>query len=62
MRICLKQWIQIISVIICFSLLDAVMREPVNIGQDDVTVLNQPASSALYQTLHPPSINGDDEM
>ena len=38
------------------------MREPVNIGHDDVTVLNRPASSGLYQTLHPPSIAGDDEM
>jgi len=45
-----------------YSLLDAVMREPVNMGQDDVTVLNRPASSGLYQTLHPPSIAGDDEM
>ena len=45
-----------------FSLLDAVMSEPVNIGQDDVTVLNRPASSGLYHTLHPPSIAGDDEM
>ena len=44
------------------SLLDAVMREPVNMGQDDVTVLNRPASSGWYQTLHPPSIAGDDEM
>ena len=47
---------------ICFSLLDAVMREPFNMGQDDVTVMNRPASSNVYQTLHPPNIAGDDEM
>ena len=45
-----------------FSLLDAVMREPFNMGQDDVTVMNRPASSNVYQTLHPPNIAGDDEM
>ncbi len=36
-----------------FSLLEAVMNEPVGLQQDDdVTVLNRPAAQALYQPRH----------
>ena len=44
-----------------FSLLDAVMMEPVLIQHDDdVHVFNRPAAEEYYHTRPPPSI--DDEM
>ena len=42
-------------------LLDAVMREPVIMEQDDVTVLNRPAAHGVYNTIHPQA-SADDEM
>ena len=35
-----------------FSLLDAVMKEPVILEQDDVEVLNKPAANELYEPKH----------
>ena len=43
-----------------FRLLDAVMREPVIMEQDDVEVLNKPAAAEIYQTS--PSSQPLDEM
>ena len=39
------------------------MREPVMMEQDDVQVLNRPASSQKYQSIHPqPAANGDEDL
>ena len=44
------------SHLFCFSLLDAVMQEPVLVQMDnDVTVLNKPAATGYYQHLPPHS-------
>ena len=41
-----------VSIFLNFSLLDAVMNEPVILEQDDVQVLNKPAAQEIYEPKH----------
>jgi len=54
-------WQMVAFFIFLYGLLDAVMREPVIMEQDDVTVLNRPAAHGVYNTIHPQA-SADDEM
>ena len=54
----------LVHVCFIYSLLDAVMNEPVGLQQDDdVTVLNRPAAEALYMPRHATAQDSmDDEI